>query len=235
MSEETQVVVQERGFMDMIGEAARDPNVSVEKLERLMALKERHDALTASQAFAEAMARLQPKLPRITKHGRVVVNGQLRHTYAKLEDIDEIIRPLYTEEGFSISWNTRQGQSGSGVTTTVLGTLRRGAHAEPYEITLPHDASGSKNGIQAVGSTVAYGKRYLVCGMFNIITVEEDDDGSGAEPITQAKVNQLRDLIMDRNADEARFCKYMDVQSVEEITKDRFEMAMNALQNKGRK
>jgi len=227
-----EAVAEERGFLEMISQAARDPNVQVEKLERLMAMKERYDATRASLRFSEAMARLQPRLPRITKHGRVVVQGSVRNTYAKLEDVDDEIRPLYSQEGFSISWNTKQSAAG----TTVLGTLRHNAgHSEPYEITLPHDSSGSKNGIQAVGSTVAYGKRYLMLGMFNIITVEEDDDGTGTKPITVEQVNQIRDLIIDRNADEAKFCKFMDVQGVEEITQDRLQMAINALQNKGRK
>lgn len=217
-----------RGFLQMIAEAARDPNVDVQKLERLMAMKERFDQARAQTRFSEAMARLQPALPRITKHGRIVVQGTVRNTYAKLEDIDEEIRPLYTGEGFSISWNTRQSQVG----TTVLGTLRHiGGHAEPYEITLPHDPSGSKNSIQAVGSTVSYGRRYLLCSMFNIITVDQDDDGQGRTQIGTEQVNQIRDLIIDKNVNEAKFCQYMDVKQIEEITQDRYQMAITALKD----
>jgi len=221
-------------MLGMIARAAVDPSVSVEKLERLMALKERYDAKAAETAFAEAMARLQPTLPRITKHGRIMVSGQVRNTYAKLEDIDEEIRPLYSAEGFSISWNTSTESTVPG--TRVLGKLRhRAGHSEAYAIFLPNDNSGGKNGIQGVGSTVSYGKRYLLCSMFNIITVDADDDGSGTEVITIEQKNRILDLITERNADYARFCRFMDVQEVEEITQDRFEMAINALQNKGRR
>jgi len=223
-----------RGFMEMIAEAARDERVSVEKLERLMALKERHDAKQAETAFAEAMARLQPTLPRITKHGRIVVSGQIRNTYAKIEDIDEAIRPLYSAEGFSISWNTSTESAVPG--TRVLGKLRhRAGHSEPYSIFLPNDNSGGKNGIQGVGSTVSYGRRYLLCSMFNIVTVDADDDGSGTEPITLDQKNQILDLLAETNSDFSKFCKFMDVQEVEEITQDRYQMALNALQNKRRR
>ncbi len=71
--------------------------------------------------------------------------------------------------------------------------------------------------------------------MFNIITIDADDDGSGTELITIDQKNKILDLIADRNADYARFCKFMDVQEVEEITQDRFQMAVNALQNKARR
>lgn len=240
----TQIAVPESGaiaipesdaaFMEVIARAAKDPTVDVGKMRELLEMSEKMKAKQAEMAFNQAMARLQPTLPRITKHGRIVVNGAERSTYAKIEDIDEKIRPLYSAEGFSVSWNTQQ----NGTSAKITGKLRHIAgHWEPYEITLPVDTSGSKNAVQGMGSTFQYGKRYLLCGMFNIITIDEDDDGQGeaAQPITEHQVDQIRDMIIHTGANEKKFCEYMDVTDIPEITKGRFAMAMNALKVKARK
>jgi len=50
-------------------------------------------------------------------------------------------------------------------------------------MTLPLDNSGSKNAVQAVGSSVSYGKRYVMAALLNITTRGEDDDGNAAAPI----------------------------------------------------
>lgn len=226
--------VDSAAFLKLIRDAAVDPNVSVDKMERLMALKERFDSRQAEIAFSQAMARLQPTLPRITKHGRIIVSGVERSSYAKIEDIDEVIRPLYSAQGFSISWNTLTTEKG----TKITGRLRHiEGHWEPYEITLPVDTSGSKSAVQGMGSTFSYGKRYLLSGMFNLITVDEDNDGQGtdSEPITIQQKNQILDLIIHSGANEKRFLEYMDVQQVEEITQGRFSKAINALKSKARK
>jgi len=224
-----------RSFLDMISQAARDPNVQVEKLERLMAMKERFDKTQAEIAFSLAMARLQPKLPRIEKHGRVIVQNVTRSTYAKIEDIDAVIRPLYSEEGFSISWNTR---AANGPATTVIGVLRHtGGHSESYEITLANDTSGSKNATQGSGSTFQYGKRYLLCGMFNLITIDEDNDGQG-DALTEKQAREIEDWIQHVGLNEAgkkKFLSLLNVSTVGEITQANFSVAMNFLRAKEHK
>lgn len=45
---------------------------------------------------------------------------------------------------------------------------------------LPPDLSGDKNSIQAVGSSVSYGKRYTACALLNITSRGEDDARSAA-------------------------------------------------------
>src|SRR4051812_41928358 len=92
-------------FLELISRAASDPTVDVAKMKELLSMRVEIMAREAEMAFSQAMARLQPRLPRITKHGRICVNGVVRNTYARIEDIDAVIRPLYSEEGFSISWN----------------------------------------------------------------------------------------------------------------------------------
>jgi hypothetical protein len=49
-----------------------------------------------------------------------------------------------------------------------------------------------------MGSSTSYGKRYTACMLLNIVTQEEDDDGTSAEASfigvdTQAEINKLID------------------------------------------
>lgn len=219
-------------MLEVIARAASDPRVDVSKMEALLRMQERVQAKQAEMAFSQAMARLQPKLPRIEKHGRVIVSNVTRSTYAKIEDIDAMIRPLYSEEGFSISWNTRPA---NGPSTTVVGVLRHtGGHSEPYEITLANDVSGSKNATQGSGSTFQYGKRYLLCGMFNLITIDEDNDGNG-DAITEEQVRQIQDYIAHVGLNEAgkkKFLALMNVADIADITKSNYPVAINFLRAK---
>lgn len=245
MAETLEVTVQDqaqpRGFLEMISQASRDPSVSVEKLERLMAMKERYDSIQAEVEFKAAFSRVQEKMPTITKHGRIMVKGQVRSTYAPYDDIDKEIRPIYTAEGFSLSFDSQftpnpHSATAPGSLTITVKINHRLGHSETRSVALPIDRNEYRTGVQDLKSTVSFGMRVATIMLFNIITVDEDNDGQNkTEPITTEQKNQILDLIMDRNADEAKFCKYMDVQKVDEITQDRFQMAINALQNKGRR
>src|ERR1700690_2098399 len=92
--------------LDVIARAASDPTVNVDKLERLLAIQERLLADQRKTAFYAALARLQARLPQILKSGQILDrDGQVRNRYAKIEDIDVAIRPLWAEEGFSFSFH----------------------------------------------------------------------------------------------------------------------------------
>lgn len=218
-----------------IAQLAKDPNTNVEKFERLIALQERMVARQAEASFNAAMARLQPKLPVITKHGRIEIGNAVQSTFAKYEDIDAAIRPLLNEEGFSFSFTTSRPVAG--VTRIVCVLSHRDGHSRESEISLPEDTKGNKNGTQGVGSTVSYGKRYLVSGMLNIITREEDDDATkGAyQPIDEEKIRVLEDYLMDVGADRAKFLQFMDVQKLSEIQNRDFAKGLNALKAKQRR
>jgi len=87
----------------------RDPNVDPAKLEKFMALWERMQKLEAIKAFNEAFSAMQGELPTIDEQGRAVVPSQRTgtthsYTYARQEDIIEIVRPILTKHGFSIRW-----------------------------------------------------------------------------------------------------------------------------------
>lgn len=228
---EPKELAQPANMLEVLARAVADPRVDVAKMQALLDMQMQIRKEDARLAFNEAMARLQPTMPRITKNGRIAVSGTVRSKYAKFEDIDLEIRPLYAAEGFSISWNTEQ----VGGAVSVHGLLRHSAgHNEPYQITLPRDDSGSKNGVQGVGSTLSYGKRYLLCSMFNIITVDEDNDGA-ADTVSEDQVRQIEDYFQSLGMDDRAkrtFIGFMEVKDLKDLTQQGFRVAINWLRAK---
>lgn len=178
-------------ILQVIQRAAADPQCDIEKMERLMAMHERMQAVSASAAFNAAMAEMQCDLPSIAERGKG--HGTVR--YATLEDINDVIKPIMQKHGFAVSFKVEHAQAGISVTGILM---HRQGHREQTTMLLPTDTSGSKNAVQAVGSSTSYGKRYVLCALLNISTRGEDDDGYAATPaatITEQQAKSVRALL----------------------------------------
>lgn len=220
-------------IMEVIARIAQDPNADVEKFERLVALSERMDEKRAERAYNTALAQMQPSLPVIDERGGIKdKNGKVQSTYAKWEDINDAIRPILHEYGFGLSFRIGQGEG----LITVTGVLsHEGGHSEATTISLPSDTSGSKNAVQAVGSSTSYGKRYTALALLNITSrakSDRDDDGHGAGlvTITDEQVAELRKLCQDFDANEQRLAQNtVKVNRLEDIPAKDFARVKQAL------
>ncbi len=222
--EDAEIIDVTGGLLGVIARAARDPNVDIDKMERLLEMQERVLAREARTSYAVALAELQPRLPVISERGKILNKGQVQSTYAYWEDVNEAIRPLLAEAGFSISFRT--GRAGSEITVTGVLTHKEG-HCEETTITLPSDSSGNKNAVQAVASSTSYGKRYTAFALLNITTKGEDDDGqtatykdAGGEPMARTKLEGLHaSKTALRTAVHDLISKVRAAQSVDEVSK----------------
>jgi hypothetical protein len=171
----------------MFERLARDKDVDVAKLERLIEMQERILRHQAKAAFDAAFADMQGELPVIDERGAILVNDSLRSKYAKYEDIQAAIRPVLQAHGFSIRHRNESLPDGR---LRIVGVLsHREGHSEQDEFICPADKSGGKADIQAIGSTRSYGMRYTTIALLNIETRGLDDDGraAGAPPKPEAK------------------------------------------------
>lgn len=161
---------------------ATDPNVSVEKIERLMVLFERNEARRAEMAFNVAMTKAQNAMPPIVADS---YNPQTHSRYASYEAVDQVIRPIYTAHGFGCSFNTGEAVKDEHVRVKCKVTHISG-HAEHYHVDMPADGKGAKGGdvmtkTHATGSALSYGQRYLAKLIWNLsIKDGTDDDGNAA-------------------------------------------------------
>jgi len=194
---------------DRLIQAATDPNVDVEKMERMLAIAERWKAQEAKAAYANALAGMQPNLPDVRKRG-----DSGRYKYALWEDIQDSLRPVLARHGFSLSFRTAP-TPGAVTVTAVL--LHADGHSEATSLEVAFDKSGNKPDVQAMGSAVSYGKRYTCQALLNLTARGEDDDGYAAahgaapqtgEVVSAEQADQLRALVEDIDRTEAQFVAY---------------------------
>jgi len=159
----------------MFERLAANKDVDVAKLERLIAMQEHILAHQARAAFNHAFAAMQAEIPTILE-GAAGDGG--KWTFAPLEDIQTVLRPILVRHGFGLSFRTEWPDPS---TIKVIGLLtHRDGHERTSEFLAAADTSGSKNAIQARGSAVSYGRRYTTKDLLNITTRGADDDGRTA-------------------------------------------------------
>jgi len=218
-------------FLAVISKAASDPNVNIDKMNGLLDIQERMMNKQAEINFNIDFGKLQAELPSITHDAKIMHSGKLIANYATYEAIDKVIRPLLVKHGFSLRFNSK-GWEGKVV---IYGTLaHRDGHSITDEIPLGIDSSGAKNNVQGVGSTIAYGKRYLVGMLLNLVFCGEDDDGmkAGHVPITDEQAAEIKDKLRATGSDVKKFLEYLGADSVDEIAAKNYSKAINALNRK---
>lgn len=190
----TDLVVQDEAtnILAVISRAASDPSVDIEKLERLMAMKERMDAKTAESEFNSAMMRVQSKMGRISADA---TNPQTSSNYATYGKLDKALRPIYTGEGLSLSFGTEEAPEG--YVGMVCYVSHTGGHTRTYKAQVPSDGKGAKGNdvmtkTHAFGSGTSYGMRYLLKMIFNVAIGEEDDDGNGGDELDAKAIGWIK-------------------------------------------
>ena len=212
----------------MIERAALNPDIDMAKMERLLDMQDRILGRQAKAAFDADFAQMQPRLPSIVERGKI----EKRSTYALWEDINDAIKPILMEFGFSLRFKSEQ-PDGKVVITATLAHV--GGHSEMTTITLPHDPSGGKNPVQAIGSAISYGKRYAAGELLNLTSRGEDDDGraaGGAEKISDEQRDKLLALLAEADADVPEFCEYAKIDAVANLPANRFDWAVKGIEKR---
>ncbi len=206
-------------------------NADLEKLEKLLALQERYEANEARKAYHAAMAEFKANPPDIEKD-KTVAYGNTKYNHATLANVTSKINAALSKHGLSASWSTKQNGT---IDVTCKITHVKG-HSEETTISAPADKSGSKNDIQAIGSTITYLQRYTLLALTGLATHEADDDGAASQPIEyidKKQQNQILDYIADiKGANLEKFLKWLKVEKLEQITTADFDKAIKALEDK---
>jgi hypothetical protein len=181
-------------------QTALNKGASVEQMTQLLALQERWEATEARKAFVAALNAFKANPPEVLKSTKVAF-GNTKYNHASLESASEIIGAALAGHNISHRWNVDQSDGKIKVTCILTHAL---GHSESVTMEAAPDTSGSKNSIQAVGSTVSYLQRYTLFAASGIAPKNADDDGRGGvgaremDPRVkseyQAKVNALTDI-----------------------------------------
>ena len=203
-------------------------------LERLLAMQMTIREEERKASFAAAMCRLQAKLPQISKAGtQFNTDRTVRNHYELIEDIDVAIRPMYTAEGFSISYDEEDLQGNMRKFSATL--LHSDGHSKTVHKTMPFDASKFRSDGQSEKSTVSLARRTLLMMQFNLVGRGEDDDGQGGSPpITEDQARDIETMLVDTKSNRAVFYKYFRIESVAQLLASDFNEATNMLETRMR-
>lgn len=179
-TELTTAISQDLSLLNFIASAVRDPTIDINKLESLMRIQRELAAQMAQQDFNRCMSEAQSEMRPIV---RDATNNQTHSRYARLETIDELIRPIYTRHGFSLTFGTEPAADPVNIRVTCEAAHSSG-HTKKYSLEAPPDTAGAKGQVNktplhGLGSTVSYLRRYLTTMIFNVTLTNEDDDGNG--------------------------------------------------------
>lgn len=222
-------VQQPANLMQALATAAADPRMDVEKVERLFAMHKEMMDREAEAAFNDALARAQARVQPIVTNRR---NDHTRSMYATLAAVNEQISPIYSAEGLAVSFDTYDKARHkdmdplqSGWVRVIATVSHSGGHKRVYHLDGPLDDAGTegkknKTGIQAMGSTVSYLRRYLVLMIFNVATTD-DNDGNGGKASGKSLTEK----------EIADFCASIEAAATEPDLLRIFGKAWNAAEN----
>lgn len=175
-------------LLQAIERVASNPDIDIEKIERMFAMHQKLVAQEAEAAFNAAMARAQAQIAPVARNA---YNEHTRSGYAKLDAIHRMILPIYPKEGLSISFDTGECPT-AGWMRTLAFVSHSAGHTRQYHIDLPPDEAGSagkvnKTKVQAAGSTNEYARRYLTLMIFNLSTFDDKDGNASTKPKEEAE------------------------------------------------
>jgi len=212
----------EISFIQTIERVAQLPDVRMDVLQGLVAMRNDELRRVAEQAFNSSLADAQAEMEPIRKDAS---NSQTRSKYATYDALDRTIRPIYTKHGFSVRFDTADAPRELEV-RVVAKIAHRGGYAETSHVDIPADGKGAKGNdvmtrTHAVMSAISYGRRALLGMGFNIATTDKaDDDGnaaSGGETITEEQQEALRSLMMEHDIPPAKFFKVMHIEKLSDL------------------
>lgn len=201
--------------------------------DKMLGIIERMAANEAADRYGEAFAKFQSLCPQIHKSRSIDLGGGKGPTYASLDDILRVVKPILAECGLGVSFSATITDDGK---MQCKCFVRCGRHVEESEITLPAPSQMRVNDTQKMGAALSYAKRYALCAALNIVVTDEDTDAAGVcETITEEQAVTLREWIGNVSADEGKFLAWLGVKSLAEIPRNKFDDALKALQSKAAK
>ncbi len=170
-------------FMPIIEAASTNGEVDADKLMKLVEASERWDANVARKSFAADFTAVQAKIEAVVNEA---FNPQTKSKYAKLEGVIGMAKPIYTERGFSVIFYEGTTEKPDNI-RVCADVLHGEGHKETYHYDVPLGGVGMQGKVNMTkihgkATSVTYGRRYLMCMIWNIPTQDEDGNGAGDDP-----------------------------------------------------
>jgi len=221
-------------FLTTIERLATNPEVDVSKIEAFLNMQERILDRKAKDEFNAAMVRVQGKIDLVVAKEK---NEQTRSMYANLKSILLQVKPIYTEEGFSLMFYEGETEK-ENHKRIYADIMHRDGHTEKRYVDVAIQTTGiagkaMMTQIHGEGSAISYGRRYLTCMIFNIPTGDDDDGNSASrspiETISQDQIIEIQDLIKETEMNEKGFLNTLKVNKLSDLDDVGYKRALGIL------
>lgn len=216
---------------------AIEKQVDVEVIERLVALQERVTERNARAAYFRALSDFQDRCPPIQKKREAKIQtrkgGNYAYTYAPLEEIARVIRPLLREVGLSYSFDVAHSEAGVLDIACILRHVD--GHEERSTFPVPIETTAAMSGAQKNGAALTYGRRQSLVAVLGLVTADADADAAEVdtgERITESDAADIDALIEEAGADRAKFLTWLGVESLADVPAKDAGRAVKALERK---
>jgi ERF superfamily len=130
---------------------------------------------------------VQTKAAEILKNKHLMLDG-MEYDHATLDHVTEAITETLSAVGISHRWKVSQSPE---IAVTCVLTHEMG-HSEETTLQALPDTSGSKNSIQAIGSTVTYLERYTLLAATGMAAAGMDNDGRIGDEEQAPKISEAQ-------------------------------------------
>jgi hypothetical protein len=246
----------QQNLLQSLFQAISNPRIQPEKLHALLDARDRLLKEYAHVEFMTAYIAMQDGMPRISKDGKLE-QGVGRSSgrkgasarYSTYENINAVTKPILSKHKFGMLLLPDVGPEGHGI--IMRGQLGyvcdtpygRFVHVERCSIMVPADPTGSKNAPQAVGSGLAYGKRYGAIALLNLVSEAAQDADTDAivrstnaaaqddGRLDEKELKQLRSAIDGCKVDEQVFLAKYKIARIEDLNPRLLREALDACQS----
>lgn len=198
---------------------------NVAAFKELVQLHREEVKLTAEKEFAAAFVSLQRNLPTIQGTRPVPArDGTVKYRYANFDDIDEIIRPICLEHGFTYAF--RESAVDSGRVTVTMTLQHSGGHSReiPYSVRVGSGPPGATES-QADVSGHSYAQRgALESGLSLRIVGDRADAKMEGGPITKEHADELERRVKLTNSNVEAFLKFAGAKTFAEISSGKYDV-----------
>lgn len=201
-----------------------------QSVKEMIALSKELAADQAKRAFDAAIAAAKTEIPAVAKNAK----GHNNKAYANFAAYAAVVDPVLGKWGLSYRFRTEQTDR---ITVTCVLTHKDG-HAEENSLSGPPDGSGSKNAIQAIGSTLTYLQRYTLVQALGL-SASDDDDGQAhgktdqqIATVTEDQLMQLRELLDATESNERQFCAMGKIERLSDMRAEQFDSAVGILKQR---
>ena len=200
-------------FTVLLEKMMLNPDVPADKLKVVLDMQKHNLNRSAKVAYSVGMGQVQEQLRVVPEDKK---NDQTHSTYSSYKILMAYVKPFYVAAGFALTFYEEDATVENEIRICV-DVMHKAGYTKHYHTDIPLDDRGIKGTVNktrphAKGSSISYGRSYLIKMIFNLSTGEADDSdgnspGSSLGASDDKQIKKIKDLREELSLSEEDFKK----------------------------